>query len=280
MSYILNGKLINGDDILLSVNKNGSFWYGDGFFEAMKYVNGRILFIEQHWERIVISCSILKMINPFKDLDGFKGFVDLLAKKAPNTPQRIKLVLWRNTFQAYLPESKAVEYLIASTLLEEPYYPLNTNGLQLGIYSENLKSISKLGNVKSNSSQLYVLATLYTQSKQFDDSIILNSKKNLLETSRSNLWLVYNNTLYTPPLNEGCLDGIMRRVLLQICNEENIHVQQEPITMDMLNKSEEVFTSSSMRGIQWVNKVEDFNYNTNEWAIKLSALLNKKAYSL
>jgi len=157
---------------------------------------------------------------------------------------------------------------------------LNNSGLRLGIYIENLKSISKLGNVKSNSSQLYVLATLFTQAKGLDDSILLNSRKNPIETSRSNIWVINNDTLFTPPLNEGCLDGIMRRVLLEICNEENIPVQQEPITTDLLRTSKEVFTSSSIKGVQWVSSIDEAEYPTNDWAVRLSNLLNKKAYSL
>ncbi len=281
MLYILNGKLIANESIDLAVNKNGSFWYGDGFFEAMKYVNGKILFVEQHWERVVSSCSILKMENPFENIEQFCDYADQLANSLPLTPsKRFKLILWRNTFQGYQPEGLNTEFLWISFDQADIYYPLNNSGLRLGIYIENLKSISKLGNVKSNSSQLYVLATLFTQAKGLDDSILLNSRKNPIETSRSNIWVINNDTLFTPPLNEGCLDGIMRRVLLEICNEENIPVQQEPITTDLLRTSKEVFTSSSIKGVQWVSSIDEAEYPTNDWAVRLSNLLNKKAYSL
>lgn len=280
MAYILNGKLINTENIDLNVNKNGSFWYGDGFFEAMKHVNGRILFVEQHWERIIISCSILKMENPFISLEQFCDYVNQLAiSSGPAPSKRIKLNVWRNTFQGYKPEGNHTEFLITAAEHSDIYYPLNTRGLRLCIYSKNLKSISSLGNVKSTSSQLYVLATLFAQDKSLDDSILLNSKINPIETSRANLWVIKKDTLYTPPLNEGCLDGIMRRVLLEICNEENIHVQQEPITLDFLKQAKEVFTSSSIGGIKWVTSVDDSNYLSNDWAVRLSNLLNQKAYS-
>jgi branched-chain amino acid aminotransferase len=276
MSYIFNGKLIDQEQVLLPVDKNGSFWYGDGIFEAMRYEHKKILFIEQHWERINLSCSLLKMKNPFGTIEELKAPIELLANQLGNDLQRIKLVLWRNTFHAYQPEGEQVEYLVTSANLPKPGYLLNLNGLRLGIYTENLKSISRLGNIKSTSSQLYVLATLYTQSKNLDDSILLNTKKNPIETSRSNIWVVSNNTLYTPPLNEGCLDGVMRRVLLQICNEENIHVQQEPVSMSLLENAEEVFTSSAIRGIQWAASVEDRIYAAHTWATRLSELLHAK----
>lgn len=279
MGYIINGTFVNQEELLLPISKNGSFWYGDGFFETIKYVNGKILFVELHWERIVTSCSILKIKNPFDSFDVFYNSVCLLAKNAENPSQRIKLILWRNTFKAYQPETKLTEYLISSSPLSDSDYIMNSSGLGLVIYTDHLKSISKIGNVKSTSSQLYVLATLYAQSLGLDDSILLNTKKNILETSRSNIAIVVNGTIYTPPLNEGCLDGIMRRVLLQICNEQNIPIQQEPITFDMLEKAEEVFTTNAIRGIQWVKSLKEKTYSTNHCAQRLSILLNKKSQS-
>lgn len=276
MAYILNGELIQQTHTNLPIDKNGSFWYGDGFFEAMKYVNGKLLFAELHWERIVTSCQILKMKNPFKNAEYFKEMIALLLKEDGNPIQRIKLTLWRNTFIGYQPEGDKVEYLVTSDPLSDSSYVLNNNGLGLGIYSENLKSISKLGNVKSTSSQLYVLATLYAQSKNLDDVILLNTRGNILETSRSNIGVVINGTIYTPPLNEGCLDGIMRRVLLQICNEENIPIQQEPISLDMLKKADEVFTTSAIRGIQWVKSIGEQVFDTQKISIQLSKLLNSR----
>jgi branched-chain amino acid aminotransferase len=277
MAYILNGKLVNEDFINLPVEKNGSFWYGDGFFEAMKYGDGRILFIEQHWERINISCSIVKMANPFKDEAELINCAQRLVKQHGEDLSRLKLMIWRNTYQGYQPEDENTQYLIVGFKHDHLDYPLNINGLRLGIYTENLKAISKLGTIKSTSSQLYVLATLYTQQMGLDDSILLNSKKNLIETSRSNLFVVIDDVIYTPPLNEGCLDGIMRRVLLQICNEENIPLQQEPIIADMLAKAKEVFTSSSIRGIQWVRQINDQTYKSQSFSKHLSLLLSKRA---
>jgi branched-chain amino acid aminotransferase len=277
MKYILNGKLIDEDQINLPVEKNGSFWYGDGFFEAMKYGDGRIFFLDEHWERINISCSLLKMANPIENETQLAHFARQLVQARKDKVSRLKLTLWRNNFQAYLPEDETIQYLMVGFTHEHLDYPLNPTGLKLAIYSENLKSVSKLGNIKSTSAQLYVLATLNTQQLGLDDSIILNTKKHLIETSRSNLFIVMDGVIFTPPLNEGCLDGIMRRILLQVCNEENIPLQQEPITLEMLQKAEEVFTSSSIRGIQWVQQVNEWKYSGQTRSKQLCSLLNKRA---
>jgi branched-chain amino acid aminotransferase len=280
MSYILNGKFVQDDNVSLDIRKNGSFWYGDGFFEALKWTNGKILYANLHWERIIESCIILKMENPFQSLEQLSHFVEILAKKHADKPLRIKIVIWRHTFMAYSPTSDYPEFLITADSINDYYYPLNTSGLNLSIYTDHLKSISPLGNIKSTSSQLYVLATHYTQSLKKDDSIILNTSRNLIETSRSNLWLVIDGCLFTPPLSEGCLNGIMRKIVMNLCLQLNIPLRESPITMEMLNTANEVFTTSAIRGIQWVEFVDQMQFSKPLISNKLSELINLQATSL
>jgi len=261
MAYILNGQLINENSIHLAVDKNGSFWYGDGFFEAMKYANNQLMFAEEHWDRITQSCHILKMNNPFTGFNHLVQSTHQLAQTYNCKVLRLKLIFWRNTYQAYQPEDDQVHFMLVATEHEHAGYPLNKVGLRLGIYTDHLKSTSRLGNIKSNSSQLYVMATLYTQSMGLNDCVILNTKNNPIETSRSNLFIIKDNTIYTPALNEGCLDGIMRRIIITHCSKNSISVQQEPITMDMLMNADAVFTTSSIRGIQWVQEIDHHTYS-------------------
>lgn len=277
MAYILNGQLHSETNIQLNVEKNGSFWYGDGFFEAMKYVNGQLMFAEEHWDRITQSCHILKMRNPFSNKNELVGYIHQLAAQYPCKVLRVKLSMWRNTWQAYQPEDDQIQYVLVATEHEHAGYPLNEEGLSMGIFTDHLKSISCLGNIKSNSSQLYVLATLYTQSRRLNDTILLNTRNNPIESSRSNLFIIKNDTLYTPPLNEGCLDGIMRRIIINLCSENQLPLQQEPVTMDMLVNADAVFTSSSIRGIQWVKEVNHQPYSPHPVVQTLVNLLNIKA---
>jgi branched-chain amino acid aminotransferase len=279
MSYILNGKFIEEENIHLDIRKNGSFWYGDGFFEALKWTDEKILYAQLHWERIMESCNTLKMENPFLSLDELSHFVEILAKQYPDKPLRIKIIIWRSSFQAYSPTNDSPEYLIIADPISEYYYPLNTSGLNLSIYTDHLKSTSALGNIKTTSSQLYVLATHYTQTLKKDDSIILNTNRNIIETSRSNFWLVKDGCLYTPPLTEGCLNGIMRKVVMMIYTKLNLTLIETAITLEMLNQANEVFTTSAIRGIQWVEYVDEIKFSNPLITKELSELINSNAAS-
>jgi branched-subunit amino acid aminotransferase/4-amino-4-deoxychorismate lyase len=274
MSYILHGRLHHQDEPLLSIKNNGTFWFGDGFFESMKYANGLIYFAEQHWNRIISTCNLLGATNPFMNIDEFKIQVETLAATSPHLVQKIKLVCWRKTLGAYTPEHSTLEYLITTDSWEHANYPLNAEGLRLSLYTEHQKSTSALGNIKSTSSQLYVLATMYAKTNQTDDSILLNTRANLVETSRANLWFVNADAIYTPPLTEGCLNGVMRQVLLEICLQEGIQVIECPVSPDFLNTCQEVFISNSLRGVQWVQSVDHRKYPSSTTAQHLASLLN------
>jgi branched-chain amino acid aminotransferase len=277
MSYILNGRLYHQDEPLLNIKKNGAFWFGDGFFESMKYANGQIYFVEQHWNRLVATCELLQATHPFEGINDFINQVNSLAATCQAPVQKIKLVCWRNTHNAYIPETPALEYLISTDDWGQAGYPFNNTGLRLSLYAHHQKSTSALGNIKSISSQLYVLAAAYANQQLTDDAILFNTRHHLIETSRANLWLVQAGTLYTPPLEEGCLNGVMRQVLLNICRQEGIKVLETPIEPHFLNTCQEVFISNSLRGVQWVQQVEEKKYLTNEVASHLSDLLNQQA---
>jgi len=275
MKYILNGRLIEADEILLPVDKNGSFWYGDGFFESMKSIDGKLLFEELHWERIMTCCNILQMKNPFSEFQDFKQHADVLVGD-DMSPKRVKLTLWRHTWNSYQPEDTTVEYLLNTYPYPDREYKLNTSGLRLVTYRENLKPVSVLGNLKSTSSQLMVMASIYIASKGVEDAIILNTSGNVIETSRSNIWIRKGGQIITPPLSEGCLNGIMRRVIMDSQPDGGYTIAERPISHADLMSADEVFTSSAVRGVQWVSRIDQSSYKDNTICKKLSQLINEK----
>lgn len=255
ITFNLNGNILTDERLYLPIELNGSFWYGDGFFDAMVFVNGNIHFRDLHWDRLVHSCQLLQINNPFANEDAFGNNVKLLANLTPDEARRIKLMVWRHSHQGYKPADAASEFLITTSPLHSEPYKLNINGLRLVTYTDNLKSFSPLGNVKSTSSALYVLATQYAQSRQADDALIFNTYHRPIETAGMNIYLVKGDTILTPGLDEGCLDGIMRRVMITICREKGIDLIERPIEHADIDQSEGILLSNTIKGIQWVNKL-------------------------
>ena len=271
MKYILNGRLHEDEHILVPLENNGAFLYGDGFFESGRIINRKWMFQNYHWERIVASFELLKMKNPFSSVSELYDGILQIADTKKNS--RLRISFWRDTSGGYSAGS-FTNYLVQATPYDSIEYPLNENGLQLGVYSDLLKSISPLSNLKSISSQICVLATQFAQENNLDEAILLNASGNIIETNRSNIWLVKDKMIITPVLSEGCLNGIMRKVIFDLASKAGIEVKESIVTREDLYSAGEVFISGSVRGIQWVQKANNTTYSGNVVSQLLSNRLN------
>jgi len=158
--------------------------------------------------------------------------------------------------------------------LEETRYILNSKGLIVDIFNELPKPINYLSNIKTCNSLVYVMAGLYKTQNNLDDVILLNQDGGLCEASSSNIFVYYQNHLYTPALSEGCVEGVMRQVVIDIARQIDIPVTEAQIDPLILNVADEVFLTNATRGIQSVMGFDIKRY-FNELARRLVDELNK-----
>ena len=127
----------------------------------------------------------------------------------------VRITIFRDSDGKYYPINNESSYIITSVKDQKSSF-VNNDKLSLGIYRDNLKSPSKLSNIKSLNSLLYVLAIKYAKSNGFDDVLLYNSSNNIIESTNSNLFLKSKNTVFTPPISDGCVDGSMRKLLISV----------------------------------------------------------------
>ena len=113
-----------------------------------------------------------------------------------------------------------------------------------------------MSTLKSSNSLIYVLGTIYAKSKGFENALILNDNNNVIEATNSNIFIVKNNEITTPPIKDGCVDGVMRK---WITNNENIHVKS--ISINEIYDSEEIFISNTISGVTPVKKIDNQDLN-------------------
>ena len=158
--------------------------------------------------------------------------------------------------------------------LENEKYTLNTKGLVIDIFDEFKKPLNKLSNLKTNNAIPYVLAGIYKKKRNLGDCILLNENNNIIEAVSSNIFTVKGKSMYTPSLEEGCLDGVMRNRIIDIALDMNYIVFEDAIlSVNDITAADEIFLTNAISGIQWVGayKTKRF-YNTA--AKKLIADLN------
>ncbi len=100
---------------------------------------------------------------------------------------------------------------------------------------------------------IYTLAAIYRKENGFDDCLLINEKNALVESVSSNLFIVKNKVLFTPPLDDGCVEGIMRKQIIKISRKLNYKViDNKSLFPDDLIQADEVFLTNAIRGVSWV----------------------------
>lgn len=270
-----NGQIVFSDQQLITVN-NRAFRYGDGLFESMRYMNGAIKFPELHIDRIQKGMKVLKLENNSHiDTWFLREKVEELARRNKIGPDaRIKLTVFRDAEGLYTPSSNKTAYVLESQALAENQYTLNQKGLIIDVYDELTKPINILANLKTCNSLVYVLAGVYKKQHALDEVMILNQNGFLCESISSNVFVVYDRKLYTPALNEGCIGGVMRQLVMRLAKEHGIELIEAQVNPDILNEADEVFITNAAKGIQWVMGYNNKRY-FNEVAKFLSDKLNQ-----
>ncbi|TVQ14273.1 MAG: aminotransferase class IV [Bacteroidetes bacterium] len=279
-NIIYNGVLLDRDNFSLSL-MNRSFRYGDGVFETIRCRNSNPLWWSYHFARLQRSAEVLRIELPesFSQQVLENQIQELLKSNGFTKGARLRLSLFRTHGGFYKPQNNKGEYIVEAEKLENESYTLNKLGLNLGVYTELSKSCNFLGGIKSSSSILYVLASLYAAENKWDDVVILNETGHVAEATSSNLFMVTGDKLYTPDLDQACVDGVMRKVILDIGSKYGYNVSECAILPDDLLKADEVFITNAIRGIQWVKGIKNKRYY-HEVSSGLIAALEKESEAL
>ena len=269
-----DGKFLNKKDFSPSIN-NRAFKYGDSFFETIKCYLGLPIFWEEHYFRIAASLCIMKMNPPSSfNMESFSSLIQNLLNKnnLQNCASRVRISFFRHEGGYYYPLNNNTSYLIESEEIEDKVYQLNSTGLNIGLYRENILPKNILSNIKSNNRLINILASIYAKNHDYDDCFLFNNEKNIVESTSGNIFIVLNNVIITPRLEDGCVDGIIRKILLK---EKKILIQEKSISLLDLFNADEVFVSNVICGVKWVKSIGDHKYN-NTVSVKIIELLNNK----
>lgn len=255
---------------------NRGFRYGDGLFESMRWMKGELKFADLHADRIRRGMKILKL-EGYSQVDTYfirENVAELIRRNKTGPNARVRFTVFRDAGGLYNPDRNKFGYGIEVTKIPETEYISNNRGLIVDIYDEVPKPINLLSNLKTSNSLVYVLAGVFKDQHSLDEVLIINQNGFLCEAMSSNVFVVYNNEIYTPALTEGCIAGVMRHVVMRLAKENNMNIIEAQINPAILDQAEEVFVTNAGKGIQWVMGYNNKRY-FNEMSRFLLARLNK-----
>ena len=267
-----NGKIYRADKMLISPN-NRSFRYGDGCFETIKMIRGKIVLEDYHFERLFTSLERLQFEKPnFLTPHYLNEQIITLAKKNYHEKlARVRLMVFRGDGGLYDPENHFPNYLIQSWALNPANNELNENGLVIDIYKDARKICDQFSHIKSNNYLSYAMAALWAKKNKLNDALLLNPYGNITDSTIANVFIVKDGVVKTPALTEGCVSGNMRRHLLKCMRDADMPVAETEITADDVRQAQEIFLTNAIYGIRWVKQCGESGYSSS-----MAAVLHKK----
>ena len=274
-----NGTIVSAEQPVVTA-RNRSFRYGDALFESIRFTNSQPQFLKEHLQRLFTGMKVLKMQKDNLYSESFfeNAILELALKNSITTDGRIRLTVYRNDGGLYTPDNNSTAYLIEITPLNDVGYFLNQKGITVDLFNDFKKQKNTLSSIKSANSIIYVLAGIYKSQNQLDDCIILNDESHIIESISSNIFAVKNGVLYTPPIADGCVDGVMRKKIIEIAQTNRIAVYEISVMQNVLLGADELFLTNAISGIRWVVAYKQKRYFNNT-SKKLIEKLNELAVS-
>ena len=266
------------ENCLITIDSNRGFLFGDSVFETIKVLDNKVLFLEDHYFRLMASMRICRMEIPMNlTMEYFESqIINLIEVLTPSKSFRVRFSVYRNAEGFYLPKSREVQFIITATPLENDLYKLDERNYEVELYKDFYVSKQLLSSLKTNNKMLQVMGSIFANENGYNNCLVVNEDKNVVEALQSNLFMKTGNVVITPPVSDGCLNGVMRKQILEILKKiDGIEVKETSISPFDLQKADELFLTNVISGIQPITKYRKKEY-TSDFANEVVKRLNAK----
>jgi len=263
-----NGIITAKEDLALSY-QNRAFKYGDAIFDTLKYENGYIPFLEDHYFRLMSSLRMLRMKIPMNfTLNYYKEEILRTVEANKIGAARVRVTIFRKDGGLYNPKDNNISFLMEAGKLSSK----NQKVYKLEVFKDFPVQAGLLSTIKSNNRLINVLASVFADEFDFQNYILINENKNIVEAINANIFLIKGRNIYTPALEEGCINGIIRNKIIEMIVSQKIYtIHQIAISPFELLKCDEIFVTNSIVPIQSVTQYKNKKYGNTE-TVKLKKL--------
>lgn len=253
--------LINGaNEQQIPITDRG-FQYGDGLFETIEIQDGQAVFWQRHIRRLQNGCRQLRI--PCPD-------VALLSSEAQSLCEHtecavLKIIITRGSGGRGYRQPDAIEPTRVLSLHPFPDYPafLYQQGITARFCNTRLGLNTALAGLKHLNRLEQILARAEWQDSEIYEGLMLDSNEHVIEGTMSNLFLAKNGILYTAPLQQCGIAGIIREVILDACVAYGLPVAQRPLTKADVFAADEIFVTNSVIGIWQIRAIETSRFKVH-----------------
>jgi len=260
---------------------NRAFMYGESVFTTMRMIDGEIQDWNDHFQRLKLSAEFV--FGPFSEEENWAILLkDRLENRCQSeTGQKIlRIALFREQERGLRSLSSASVQNLRVAVTSMPYesHQFGSQPLKLRTCAGHTRPSWWPSYLKAGSYLESILAQkLYLQEGD-DDLLFLNAQDEILETTVSNIFVVKQNRLYTPPLGPNVLDGVIRKKILKMAPDFFAHVTESSSSVEQLLKADAVFGCNSIRGPFLIGMIDHHNYAYSQEFLDKFELLKKRVF--
>jgi D-alanine transaminase len=241
----LNGQWLPANEARVSAFDRG-FIFGDGVYEVIPVYGKRPFRLAQHLDRLKRSCDAIHLTNPCKDAD-WKAIIEKLIDQSDAQDQMVYLQITRGVAPRdhAFPENTEPTCFAYGKALVFPDTKVQSRGVSAITTQDirwlrcDIKSIALLANVILRQSAVENGAA---------EAILLRDES-LTEGAASNIFIVKNECIITPPKSELILPGITRDLVVELAHENNLCMEERAVSVEELATADEVWMTSSTKEI-------------------------------
>jgi len=250
----LNGNYLAEEDASISVLDRG-FIFGDGVYEVIPCYGGHLFRLEQHIQRLQNSLDGIRLENPLTDSQWQEIIEEVVRRNDNNADLSIYLQVTRGVAKRdhVFPDNVLpTVFIMSSTML-----PVSDTKLENGVVAITHDDIRwRYCHIKSIALLPNTLMRQVAREAGADEAI-LNRDGKITEGAASNIFIVKNNKIITPPKDECLLPGITRDLILEIAAGANLDYSEKEISLTQLQDADEIWLTSSTKEILPVTQLDD-----------------------
>lgn len=256
----INGEIMDVNSAFIKTNDH-SYRYGHGLFETLKIASGKILLSDLHFERLFRGFEVLKWRAPGFFLPQMLSLqiLDTCEKNNCEMLARVRLSVSGGNGGLYDNDEK-IQYMIECWPLPGTINGLNEIGLTIDIFPDARKSCDIFSTLKSSSHLPYVMAAKFVKKNKLNDALLLNVHDRICDSTIANVFWIKENKIFTPPIAEGCIDGVMRKYLFETLKNPKYQLLEKNFDINDLENADEIFLTNAIQGVRWVKEYRNKIY--------------------
>jgi branched-subunit amino acid aminotransferase/4-amino-4-deoxychorismate lyase len=266
----IDGVIVPHQKALISVYDN-SFLYAQGLFETFLGIGDKVMFEKDHLDRLWRGAKVIDLKIPCSRAT-LSDWMRAILKSHPAKTKKLRLTVTAGDSARWLGIQGKPRLILIVGAVELPTRPF-----ELIVSKLRVDHRSMLRRIKTVSYALQATALKEAKHSGADDALLLNEAERIAEVTSANIFWVRKGKVYTPGLDEGCLDGVTRRKVIAACKRLSIPIMEKRGTLRDLQSVDEIFISSSLKLVVGVRSIRDgkqiLSYPVGPVTTRLDSLL-------